>query len=145
MAKLNLSKAMRFMEKGLTKVWGKIKFTYTTVSSDEIKATADVTLGQFDDSIAVVINGYKGGGAQFRAVFDKLDKNSQTLALIHDFNQDNIFFKAYIRNDGYLELYNFIVCFDEGIYKDYPSEFMYRLCNLADNAILKQLVALTHA
>lgn len=140
---INIKRALTFLKRSLDKDWGKIDFKYSQESKDEIKATAEVTLNGFDDDIMLIINGYAGGGTSFRAVFDKIEKNPQTLALVNEFNDNNAFFKAFIRTDGYLELCNFFICFDECMYRDYGSEFLYRVVDLQKNDTMKKLSALT--
>lgn len=140
---LNTKKALAYLQKDFSKNWGNLDFSYTQVDKDEAKVTAEVTLNGFDDDISLVINVYGGGTAQFRAVFDKLAINADTLALLNQFNDSNPFFKAFIRNDGYLELAHFISCYSEDIFKHYGNEFLYRILDLQESEALKELSALT--
>lgn len=142
--KLNLTKIMGYVKKELKSDWKKLNFTYKH-EKDEINVAASLTLNNHDDDIRAIINVYIGGGATFRAVFDKIEKTSEVLSLVNDFNDDNLFFKAFVRDDGYLELRHFMVCYDEKIFKDYSGEFLSRLAKLADNKILQKLTKLTHS
>ena len=140
---LNLKKIMSSMKKNLSKEWGKIDFDYK-LEKDELTISANLTLNNHDDDIQVAINIYEGGGSNFRAIFDKLEKTEYTYKLVNEFNDDDPFFKAFIRNDGYLELTNFFICYEPDQLEAYGNEFLLRLAELADNEILKQLTRLTH-
>ena len=140
---LNMKKALKLIQKDLEKNWKSITFSYEQTGKDEIKVNADVNLNAFDDDITLVIKGTAGGGFWCRAVFDKIDKTPEVLDLVNSFNDDEIFFKAYVRDDGYLELTNFFICYDEKVYGEYASEFLIRLADLDENQYMKQLSALT--
>ncbi len=141
---LNTKKVLVLMRRQLDKEWGKIDFEYSS-SKDEVSATANLTLNNHDDDIRAIITAYPGGGAVFRAVFDKIEKTSEVMSLLNDFNYDNAFFKAFIRDDGYLELRHFFICFEANMFKSYGGEFMSRLARLADNEYLKKLTRYTHS
>lgn len=140
---LNIKKVLTLVRKQLDKEWGKISFEYST-TKDEVNATANLTLNNHDDDIRAIITAYPGGGAVFRAVFDRIDKSPEVLNLLNDFNHDNPFFNAFIRNDGYLELRHFFICYEENMFKSYAGEFMTRLARLADDEYLQKLTRYTH-
>ena len=109
-----------------------------------IKAVAsDITLNGFDDDIMLIIRGYEGGGFVCRAVFDKIEKTPHALDLLNTFNDNSAFFKAFIREDGYLELYHFFVCYDVKVYKEYGSEFLCRAADLNKDDAMVELASLT--
>ena len=140
---LNMKKAMAFLKKDLSKNWGKLDFEYT-FEENGIKAVAsDITLNGFDDNIMLIIRGYEGGGFVCRAVFDKIDKTPHALDLLNTFNDNSAFFKAFIREDGYLELYHFFVCYDVKVYKEYGSEFLCRAADLNKDDTMVELASLT--
>lgn len=141
---MNLKKALTIIEKQLKKSWSKLDFEFK-LESEKASATAShVTLRNHDDDISVIIRVYSGGTAVFRAVFDKIEKTPGALDVVNEFNDNGMFFKAFIREDGYLELSHFIVVYDEKIFKDYVDEFMIRLSKLADDEILQKLTKHTH-
>lgn len=142
---LNMKKALAFLKKDLEKKWSKLGFAYK-LDGDELEAKAsEITLKGFDDDVMLLIRGYAGGGFVCRAIFDKIDKTPQTLELLNAFNDSSAFFKAFIREDGYLELSNFFICYDEKVYKEYGSEFLCRVVDLQENESMLQLSALTQS
>ena len=140
---LNMKKALKYIQKDLEKNWKNITFSYKQEGKDELKVDAEVELNGFDDNIMLIINGTAGGGFWCRAVFDKIEKTPEALEIVNAFNDGEIFFKAYIREDGYLELDNFFICYDEKVYGEYASEFLIRLADLNENEYMQQLSHLT--
>ena len=135
---MNLKKVLAIIKKQLDKNWDNVTFDYE-FDDEKITAKASVTLENHDDDISIFINVYSGGVAEFRAVLDKLEKTPGALDIVNSFNDEHPFFKAFIREDGYLELTHFIVVYDEKIFKDYVDEFMIRFSRLADDELLKQM------
>jgi len=43
-----------------------------------------------------------------------------------------------------LELRHFFICYEENMFKSYPSEFMVRIAQLSENEYLKELTRYTH-
>ncbi len=140
---VNLKKVLTLMQKQLNKEWDNISFEYSS-AKDEVKATADITLNNHDDDIRVIITAYSGGGTVFRAVFDKIEKTTETLDALNDFNYDNPFFSAFIRDDDFLELRHYFICFEESMFKSYAGEFLSQLASLADDEYLQRLTSYTH-
>ncbi len=141
---LNIKKVLQMIRKEIEKEWSQLTFEYE-VESDEVSASANLTLNHHDDDIRAIITAYPGGGCVFRAVFDKIEKTTDILNYLNDFNYDNPFFNAFIRDDGYLELRHFFVCFEEAMFKSYAGEFLSRLARLADNEYLQRLTQFTHS
>ena len=71
---------------------------------DRLRATNELTLRGHDDNIYVAIDMYESGSCGVGFVFDKLEENPQTLALINEFNRNSVWLTAMIRDDGYLVL-----------------------------------------
>ena len=71
---------------------------------DRLRATNELTLRGHDDNIYVAIDMYESGSFGVDFVFDKLEENPQTLALINEFNRNSVWLTAMIRDDGYLVL-----------------------------------------
>lgn len=140
---LNVQKVLQLLRKNLERDWAKLDFEYVS-GKDEVRARASLTLNNHDDDIEAIIAAYPGGGAVFRAVFDKIEKTEAVLGLLNDFNNDDPFFKAFVREDEYLELRHFFVCYEEAMFKSYAGEFLARLAGLADNKILQELTLYTH-
>ena len=122
----------------------KLEFEYEQDDEYVTVSASGVTLKNHDDDIYVEISAYTGGGCTMRAVFDKIDKTTSALSLLNDFNEDSFYFKAYIRDDGYLTVKHAFIVLDESSYKDCASEFLGRVAGLADNEILQKLTRLTH-
>ena len=141
----NLKKAQVFIKKELDKEWSKLTFKYEMEKDCLSVTNSHLTLNNHTDDITIAINIYSGGMARFRAVFDKADASNTTmLSLLNQFNRENAFFTAFIRNDGYLELRNVIAFYSEKDLQKYTSEFMIRLARLADDATLQKITAMTH-
>lgn len=140
---LNIKKVLKLVQKQLDKEWENINFEYST-AKDEVNAATNLTLNNHDDDIRAIITAYPGGGAVFRAVFDRIEKSPEVLNLLNDFNYDNPFFNAFIRDDGYLELRHFFICYEENMFKSYAGEFMTRLARLAEDECLQKLTHYTH-
>ncbi len=138
MRKLNIRKVLRLMRQQIDTEWSKLTFEYC-LDKEEVGAQAEVTLDNHEDDILVIIRVYAGGGADFRAVFDKKDKTPEILSLLNDFNKNNSFFTAFIRDDGYLELEHYFVCYEEAMFKSYAGKFLSKLANLSNNEDLQNL------
>lgn len=140
---LNIKKVMSLVKKNLDSEWGKINFEYL-VEEKEALAAANISLASMDDDIKVIISAYPGGGAVFRVIFDLIDKTEEVLNLLNKFNCDNPFFNAFVGEEGYLELRHFFICYEENMFKSYPSEFMVRIAQLAENEYIQELTRYTH-
>ena len=142
MAKVNLKKAEACVMKEINKNWSKLTFEHEH-DDNSADITANLTLNNHDDDIRVVINVYSGGMAHFRAVFDKAEPSADLLELINKFNAESVFFFAFLRDDGYLELKNIIAFYGEKMLTDYTGEFLSRLAQLADDETLQQITKYT--
>ena len=140
---LNFKKAIANLQKDLSKNWEKLSFSYEQVNKDEFQAKSEVALNNFDDDILIIMHIHSGGTAQFRVVFDKIEKNEKSLDLLNEFNYSNPFFKAFIRDDGFLELSHFIAYYSDDVFKDYGNEFVLRVIDLQDNTAMQELAKLT--
>ena len=112
---------------------------------DRLRATNELTLRGHDDNIYVAIDMYESGSFGVDFVFDKLEENPQTLALINEFNRNSVWLTAMIRDDGYLVLrYNVMA----GTVDDLAgniSGIMNQLTTDKIGAVLKPLTQLTHS
>lgn len=140
---INLRNVLAYMKEDL-RGWDKINFEFTT-TNDDVTAKADITINSINANVMIIIKAYSGGGAVFRAVFDKIEKTPRILSLLNDFNRSSAFFKGFIRNDDYLELEHYFVCYEEGMFRDYCSEFLVRLSNAAKEEELRRLVDYTYS
>ena len=141
--KVDLRRVMSYIKNDLESNWGKIDFEYKT-GDGRIDIAANLTLNHHDDDIRFIITVYEGGGTNFRAVFDKIEKTPGVLNLVNTFNKDNLAFSAFIRDDGYLELRHWYLCYCEEMLESYSNEILYRLAKLADDETLQKLTAYTH-
>lgn len=140
----NLSKIRGLIKKELKRDWKKLSFEYL-LSKDELRVTTNLKLCYHEDDIQVIFHIYSGGMATYRAVFDKMDKNLETLNIVNDFNRTHTFFTAFVRSEGYLELRNAFAYFSEKHFQSCSGEFLSRLADLADDKYLKELTAKTSA
>ncbi len=112
---------------------------------DRLRATNELTLRGHDDNIYVAIDMYESGSFGVDFVFDKLEENPQTLALINDFNRNSVWLTAMIRDDGYLVLrYNVMA----GTVDDLAGNIrgiMNQLTTDKIGAVLKPLTQLTQS
>lgn len=144
---LDVYKVLEVLKKDIQNRYSNIEFDYEikgSGDSEEAWVTADVTLNGFDDDIRLIFQARAGGGVQFRAVFDKLEKTDEVLVLLNEFNAMQHYFKLFVRNDGYLEAAHEFVCSRPETLVEYPSDCMWRLSNLTDNEIMKALTAYTN-
>ena len=145
---LDVYKALKQFKKTLAEDWSKISFNFEIKGEDEDSeqawATADVSINGFDDDIRLIFTAYAGGGVEFRAVFDKIDKTNDVLTLVHEFNRRNFFFKMFVRTDEYLELKHAFICDDVDLLDSYISECLYRIIDMNKNDIVKALSEHTH-
>ncbi len=139
---LNLKKALAYMKKDLSKNFGKLDFEYEN-EGDKIIAKASVTLKRFDDGIFVKFVGTDKGLILGTAVFDKLEPSYDAFSLINNYNDNHIYFKAFIRDDGYLVFENARFYCDEKEFVDYASDFLGRLIDLQDEDDIQQLTSMT--
>ena len=112
---------------------------------DRLRATNELTLRGHDDNIYVAIDMYESGSFGVDFVFDKLEENPQTLALINEFNRNSVWLTAMIRDDGYLVLrYNVMA----GTVDDLAGNIrgiMNQLTTDKSGAVLKPLTQLTQS
>ena len=112
---------------------------------DRLRATNELTLRGHDDNIYVAIDMYESGSFGVDFVFDKLEENPHTLALINEFNRNSVWLTAMIRDDGYLVLrYNVMA----GTVDDLAGNIrgiMNQLTTDKIGAVLKPLTQLTHS
>ncbi len=135
--------AKRYIQGALDTEHPKLLFDYK-LEEEALNVVASLKLNNHDDELRIVFNVYKGGMANFRAIFDRLEQDDMiALQLVNEFNQNYAFFSAYIRKDGYLELRNMIAYYDETMLGKYALEFLSRLSKLAKDETLLRLTRLT--
>lgn len=146
---LDVYKALKHFKKTLAEDWSKINFNFEIKGEDDREqawATADVTINGFDDDIRLIFTAYSGGGVEFRAVFDKIDKTREVLELVHEFNRSTFYFKMFVReDDAYLEIKHAFICDDVDQLDSYISECLCRIVDMNENDIVKTLSAYTHS
>ncbi len=110
-----------------------------------VHAKSDVTLKAYGDrgSILLTIDVYESNTLIFNFVFDKLPVNNYTLQLVHNFNRDNIWFRAFIRNDGYLVLAHTGCEVDENTILPYMKGIINALTSDSITNLARPMVSLT--
>ncbi len=142
----DLDLAKRYIQGALDTNYPKLNFEYK-MEDETLNIMANLTLNNHDDKLMILISTFKGGMATFRAIFDKVIPADfkEAVVLANEFNQNDSFFKAYIRTDGYLELRNTIAFYDETMLGKYTGEFLSRLSKLATDETLLKLTRITVA
>jgi hypothetical protein len=97
-----MTKALAILKKSLDKSHGHLTFEYK-VEEDVAQASASINVADLDDEVSVFYDIYANGIYTFRAVFDKIEKTPENLALLNDFNGGRNGLCGFIRDDGYLE------------------------------------------
>lgn len=145
---MDLKQAMEVIRTDLDREWGEIDFDYTIKQDSNgkprVNISAHISLNQHDDDIEVIVEAFPSGMACLRAVFDEIPETAAVMRMLNHFNQASIFFRAYRRDDGYLELENDILCQDVSELRHYASDAMYFISNLSDNEDLQRLTKLTN-
>ena len=140
---MNLRIVERDIKRFLNKELG-LDFDFERTDA-RLRATNELTLRGHDDNIYVAIDMYESGSFGVDFVFDKLEENPQTLALINDFNRNSVWLTAMIRDDGYLVLrYNVMA----GTVDDLAGNIrgiMNQLTTDKIGAVLKPLTQLTQS
>lgn len=112
---------------------------------DRLRATNELTLRGHDDNIYVAIDMYESGSFGVDFVFDKLEENPQTLALINEFNRNSVWLTAMIRDDGYLVLRYNVMAGTVDDLADNIRGIMNQLTTDKIGAVLKPLTQLTQS
>lgn len=129
----------------LKREFGDLGFRKQYINKDNVLELyiESITLGDYKDSIRISLELSKGSMAYFSFSFDYLEKNLETLALINTFNANNLFFKAFIHDRGYLVLENNYAVYSEEEFANQCVQFMLRGNRLAEDKNLQALTALT--
>ena len=105
-----------------------------------------VTLKNIDDDIRLEFSVNDGGGCIFRAVFDKTKPSRKVLKLINAFNEDCLFFNAYIRTDRknrYLTLRHFTIWDTADELASFARETVSRFVDLSDDKLFRKITKYT--
>lgn len=138
---MNLKKTVKELNRTF-KSWGinfDVNIEKTKSGNETVKATASLTLKGVDDDIFANFHFYPSGACEYLFTFDKLSKNAQTLDLANTFNEESIWFKAYI-DDEYLRLSHIVFHMTEDKVAEYTDRI---LTNLADDDLKEWLLPLT--
>ena len=139
--------ARKILRNHLADEWDKLTFEFEC-SDEKLHATANVTLKGFNDDILIVIDVYSGGMAYFRAVFDKVNPKKIPNILdyfrtLNQFNAEDVYFRAYVREDQYLVVDHPTSYSDESDLPSFVNECLIRLSEMGENKPLKVLTAAT--
>ncbi len=133
---MNIKKAEKTLRKAF-KTFG-IDFDFE-VEKDHIKATCSLTLKGCDDDIYASFLFYEFGGCQYCFTFDKIEKSTHTLTLVNEFNENVLWFKAYI-DDDYLRLEHPVRYMTDDALEEYTLRI---LQSMTDDDLKKYLFPLT--
>lgn len=137
---MNLKKLVKELNKVFNE-WG-IRFNTEikrTDSGEKVQATANLTLKGADDDIYADFNFYPNGVCQYLFTFDKLAKTPKTLDLVNTFNEEALWFKAFI-DDKFLRLSHIMLNMTEDMVAVYTDRV---LDNLTDDDLKEYLLPLT--
>lgn len=143
MPNLDLTKAQRLAMYALSEEMPGITFT-PTLSDDgkELKISGNVRMKGHDDGILAILE-CEAGFATMTMVFDKIGKTEYTLNLVNRLNCEQVFFRCFIRDDGYLVLDS---CFDVYGEQDFAISaalFFNKAKMVGEHSTLKELTRLT--
>ena len=136
---VNLKRAMFFMKEYFDKIREDLNLKYNIIDGKKAEVFGSVTYKSLKSEIALIAKVYAEGWAYFKLVFDKIDKNLQSLSLVQSLNNEDPFFTAFIRGDGFLELAHVVRVYNEKFLGEYSAEFMKRAILVLKNKNLKKL------
>ena len=117
------------------------------IESDHFLLYANgVTLKNHNDDIRLEFKVNDGGGCTFRAVFDRIKPTRRVLKLINAFNEDCLFFNAFIRTDRknrFLTIRHFTIWDDADQLASFARETVSRFVDLSDDKIFRKLTKYT--
>lgn len=135
---VNLKKAKKVLEKFFTDYDLDVEYV---LSDEKLSAkSANVSAKPYDDDIYLGIHVYSSGITTFNFIFDYLQKTSQALDLVNDFNEHVFALKASISEDGGLTICHEAEVVDENILDVVASRV---LNNVIDDDTVKYLLPLT--
>lgn len=138
---MNLKKVIKALNK-LFNRWG-IDFDINTKrlnnGREKVEATSSLTLKGYDDNIYARFSFYETGVAEYLFTFDQLVKNSETLNLVNTFNEESLWFKAFI-DDKYLQITHTVLNMEDDQVADYTNSI---LEEMADDGMKEYLTPLT--
>ena len=140
---LNLKRVLALIQKDVENNWTELDWEFEQ-RPEEVVVSTSISLKNIKGGIRAIIRVYVGGGVSLRAVFDKLEPTEEVLKLVNKFNEEQPFFKAFIREDGFLELSSFFVAYEMNMFKSYASEFLCRIDDLAEDDIIQTLASFTY-
>lgn len=148
MRNLDLTKAQRLAMDILSEGMAGITLT-PTLSDDgsdggkELKISGNVRLKGHDDEMFVTLECKEIGLATMTMVFDKIRKTEYTLDLVNRLNCEQMFFRCFIRHDGYLVLDSCFDVYDEQDFAVSAMLFFDKGAIVGKNSTLKELTLLT--
>ena len=133
---LKLSKVYKLVQKD----YSKIEFTLDTDKKDVIEFSANVNSNNYDDGIRIEVTAYDDGTAHVFLIFDKIEPNFDNLRLVNEFNDNNSFYTASIKQingNNYLELHG-VCCagYDEG---DVAENVSFLISHVNSDSVVKEL------
>ncbi len=119
--------------------WSNIKFNVFPTKDGLLRFEASAALeGVGDDILIATIIGDRVLAIDF--IFDYINATEEAYQKINQFNELNLFYKAYIRHDGFLVINYHAPVIDE---EQAAQEFNYALLGLAEESMKKSLLPIT--
>ena len=145
--KYDVNVARKILRNHLASEWEAITFEFEA-DDEKLHVSANVTLKGFKDDISIFIDVYSGGMAYFRAVFDKVNPKRIPNILdyfrtLNQFNAEDVYFRAYVREDQYLVVDHPTSYSDESDLPSFVDECLVRLADMKENKPLQVLTAAT--
>lgn len=124
-----------------------LTFSIEDYESNFIEFNAEFTAEDyFDDSVYARFTVYENGNSRAIFTFDSLEPTPTALQKINDFNENSVWFKAYITKRGetnFLELQFINLGFDGNTEEDAANAIGFALNELLDDYTLEDLKPLT--
>ena len=138
---MNLKKASKVLQKAFSH-YNNLGFEIT-FEKNHLEAKANLTVKAHDDDIYTKFQVYESGRVYYEFFFDYLNKTDHALNLINDFNDNVLFLKASIRDNGCLLLSCNTPYISEPDLEEFTVRVMSELVDDDTEKYLKPLTALT--
>ena len=141
--KFNVQALQKQMKKHIEKIIGdRVTFKYEIVD-DVLDLRASINLQNHSDDIFMKIR--IGDGVVYTYLtFDKADATPEMYNLINEYNDNQLYFRAYITEKGYLVLDHLYGLVSPDSIEDIVDDFIMKVGKLSDDESLQRITNLTH-
>lgn len=125
---------------GIKNQWLNLKFEKDEEKDGVLRFQASANLGGVEDDILITIY-VTNEIMSIDFIFDYLDSNIDAFKEINEFNERNLFYKAYIRHDNFFVLNYHTPIFHE---EQAINEFRLAMLGMTEEIVLKPLISITN-